>query len=151
MTQTCWKKTGLAILLTLMLLLAGCGNGSNGGTINGSWTAALTNTNGSEAFAFTTDFTQSSGNSLNIVNFSFTTSGSCFSSPTTETGSFVLSGDFNGKVTGQFQFTISTMFPLQNNVLTMQGTANGNTISGTWTLTGSTGCTGNGNFTMNRM
>jgi hypothetical protein len=27
----------------------------------------------------------------------------------------------------------------------------GNTISGTWTLTGATGCSGNGSFTINRM
>jgi hypothetical protein len=28
------------------------------------------------------------------------------------------------------------------------GTVNGNAITGTWTLTGGTGCTGSGNFTM---
>jgi hypothetical protein len=33
-------------------------------------------------------------------------------------------------------------------VLTLIGTVNGNTISGTWNLTGSTGCTGNGTFTL---
>ena len=45
--------------------------------------------------------------------------------------------------------TISTVFPALNNVLTFQGALNGDgSIAGTWTLTGQTGCTGNGNFTM---
>jgi hypothetical protein len=141
-------KTAVALLLSLVLTLAGCGGGSNSGNINGTWTATLTNPGGDTVFAFTTNFVQGSGNNLNIVSFQFTTSGSCFSGPTSETGSFVLSGDFSGHVSGQFGFTISTTFPSDNNVLTLMGTANGNTISGTWTLTGVSGCTGNGNFTM---
>jgi hypothetical protein len=47
--------------------------------------------------------------------------------------------------------TITTVFPAgMNNVLTLQGTRNGDgSISGTWTLTGLTGCTGeNGTFQM---
>lgn len=142
-------KSGIALLLSLIVTLAGCGGGnSNMGNINGTWTATLTNPQGGTAFAFTTNFMQGSGNNLNVVSFQFTTSGSCFSGPTSETGSFVLSGDFNGHVSGQFGFTISTTFPSDNNVLTLVGTVNGNTISGTWTLTGVSGCTGNGNFTM---
>jgi hypothetical protein len=57
-------------------------------------------------------------------------------------------GNFNGNVTGTFEMTITTMFPGTNNVLTLQGTVTGNTISGNWTLTGGTGCTGNGTFTI---
>jgi hypothetical protein len=38
-----------------------------------------------------------------------------------------------------------------NNQLALQGGAvNGNTITGTWTLSGTTGCSGNGNFTINK-
>jgi hypothetical protein len=37
------------------------------------------------------------------------------------------------------------------NTLALAGTTSGNTISGTWTLTGSSGCTGNGTFTMTKM
>jgi hypothetical protein len=33
----------------------------------------------------------------------------------------------------------------------LSGTANGNTISGTWSLTGGAGCTGSGNFIMTKM
>jgi hypothetical protein len=39
-----------------------------------------------------------------------------------------------------------------SNTLTMQGTINNNTVTGTWTLTGLTsGCSGSGTFTMNKM
>jgi hypothetical protein len=37
------------------------------------------------------------------------------------------------------------------NTLTLNGTVNGNTITGTWQLVGGTGCTGNGNFTVAKM
>ncbi len=98
-----YKTLGMMILLLLPALGAtGCGNsnGSNSGNINGTWTANLTNPDNSPAFAFTTDFTQQSGSSISITSFKFTTSGSCFTTPTTETGSFGLSGTFNGTVTG---------------------------------------------------
>jgi len=144
------KHSVIAILLSFLVVLAACGGGNNSGNINGNWTAALTSTTGGTQFAFTTNITEVSGSSLSFTNFRFTTSGSCFTSPTTETGSFVFSGDFNGNVTGQYQMTISTEFPSNNNVLTLTGGVNGNTVSGTWTLTGGAGCTGNGTFTMNR-
>lgn len=142
------KLSAIALLLSLFVTLAGCGGGSHQDNINGTWTATLTNPNGDTAFAFTTNFAQGSGSNLNIVSFQFTTSGSCFSGPTSETGSFSLAGDFNGNVTGQFGMTISTTFPSNNNVLTLQGAVSGNTITGTWTLTGVPGCTGNGTFSM---
>lgn len=145
------KHSALALLLTFLFTLAACGGGnSSSGNINGNWTATLTDAQGNAQFGFTTNFTAGSGNTLNIVSFQFTTAGSCFSTPTTETGSFVLAGDFNGNVTGQFQMTIATVFPANNNVLTLNGGVNGNSITGTWTLTGGTGCTGNGAFTMHR-
>ena len=143
------KLSAIALLLSLFVTLAGCGNDSHPGNINGNWTATLTNPNGDTQFAFTTNFTQGSGSNLNIVNFQFTTTGSCFTGTTSETGSFGLAGDFNGNVTGQFGMTISTTFPNNNDVLTLQGAVSGNTITGTWTLTGVSGCTGNGTFTMN--
>lgn len=147
-----YRPIGMIVILMVGLITAGCGGGTglNPGNINGTWTATLTNPDGSSAFAFTTSFTQSSGNALSVTNFTFSSSGSCFSSPTTETGSFNLSGNFNGTVTGSFEMTISTLFPEQNNVLTLNGTVNGSTISGTWTLTGTTGCSGNGTFTFNK-
>jgi hypothetical protein len=147
-----YKPFGLMILLLLGLLTTGCGSSnSNSNNINGTWTANLTNPNGSPAFAFTTDFTQQSGDSVTVTNLKFNTSSPCFSGPTTQTGSFGLAGNFNGNVTGTFGMNISTMFPSgTNNQLALQGTVNGNTVAGTWTLTGTSGCSGNGTFTMNK-
>jgi hypothetical protein len=138
--------------------MAGCGGGSSSSNsnINGNWKATLTNPDGTPAYAFTTSFTQSSGNdTVTVTNFSFTTAGSCFSSQSTaETGSFALSGNFNGNVAGTFGMNITTMFPgsQTQNVLALQGTVTGgNTISGTWNLTGQSGCSGKGTFTITKM
>ena len=46
-----YKSLGLAILIMLGLLTVGCGNSnSNSGNVNGTWTAKLTNPDGSPAF-----------------------------------------------------------------------------------------------------
>jgi hypothetical protein len=141
------------VLLALGLTMSGCGSGNGApgsGNINGTWTATLTDTGGSPAYTFSTSFTQGSGSTLNITNFTFTSTGPCFASyQTSETGSFGLMGNFNGNVTGTFDMTITTMFPgATNNVLTLQGTVTGGTISGNWTLTGGSGCSGSGKFTI---
>src|SRR5262249_55879135 len=143
------------VLLTLGLALSGCGgsNNNNAGTLNGNWSATLSNPDGSPAFAFTTSFNQTSNSSsLTVTNFTFSTTGSCFTGQTTQSGSFAFSGDFNGNVTGAFSMTVSTVSAVPpNNVLTLQGTANGGLISGNWTLTGLTGCSGSGTFSMTQM
>ena len=144
------KPFKIAIVLALGLVLAACGGGNSSslGTVTGNWTATLT---GTPAFTFTTSLTQSSGTVVTGTNLSFTTSTNCFTSGGSQTGSFVLSGNFNGNVTGAFQLTITSGTP-SGNQLVLQGTVNNNTISGTWTLTGVTsGCTGNGTFTMTKM
>ena len=149
------RHIGFVILFALAMLLSACGGGSNNnsGTVNGNWTASLMNTDGTPAFAFSTSLSEASNTStLTVSNFTFTTSGSCFgSADTSETGAFTFSGNFDGNVAGTFQMTITTLFPTQNNVLTLQGTVNGGTITGTWVLTGQTGCSGNGTFTMTQM
>ena len=142
------KKLAVALLLAMGLILAGCGSNSKSGNINGTWSAALTNNDGTQAFTFTTSITENSDGTLSVTNL--TISSSCFAAPgETESGSFALGGNFNGNVTGQFQFKVMSPSP-SNNVLTLTGTANGNTIKGTWTLTGGTGCQGSGNFTMTK-
>ncbi len=144
------KSIGVACLLVVGMVLSACGGGSSGGNINGNWTATLTNTDGTTAFAFTTTIMQGMGNNLTITNFAFTTSGSCFESqPVTETGSFGFTGNFNGKVSGTFGMTVSTAGSIQD-VLTLNGTVSNGRITGTWTLTGSAACTGNGSFTMTK-
>jgi hypothetical protein len=144
------KKLAVAWLLAAGLVLVGCGsNNSNSSNINGNWTAVLTNSSdGSQAFTFKTSITENNDGTLSVSNLTISSS-SCFVSGETESGSFVLGGNFNGKVTGQFQFKVLSASP-SNNVLTLTGTANGNTINGAWTLTGGTGCQGSGNFTMTK-
>jgi hypothetical protein len=137
------KQLAIATILVLIVTLVACGNSNNSGNINGNWTAALTNT----AFNFTTSLSVNGDGSLSVTNFSFSTSSPCFISGDSETGSFMLSGNFNGNVTGKFEFTVQSGSP-SGNTLSLTGTANGNTISGMWTLTGGAGCNGSGNFTM---
>ena len=145
------KKLGIAVLLALGLTLIGCGsnNSNNPANINGNWNATLTDTGNTTVFSFGTSLVVNNDGTLSVSNFSFSTNSSCFVSGETESGSFVMSGNFNGNVTGKFQFTVMSGSP-SGNTLTLSGTANGNTISGTWSLTGGTGCTGSGNFTMTK-
>lgn len=143
----------LAILLGLTLVLGGCGNSNstNSGNINGNWSAMLTNTDSTPAFAFTTTFNQMSGNSVSVTNLTFTTASPCFVSGETGSASFILSGNFNGSVTGAFQLTVKSGNP-SGDTLTLQGTVKNNTITGTWTLVGiSSGCSGSGNFVVTKM
>jgi hypothetical protein len=143
----------LAILLGLTFVLGGCANSNspNAGSINGNWSATLTNTDSTPAFAFTTTFTQMNGSSVIVTNLSFTTASPCFVSGETETAAFILSGNFSGSVTGAFQLTVKSGNP-SGDTLTLQGTVNNNTITGKWTLVGiSSGCTGSGNFVVAKM
>ena len=146
------KQFGIAILVALGLILLACGGGSSSSnTVTGNWTATLTNTDGTTAFAFTTSLSQSNGTMVTGANLTFTTSTGCFTSAASQTGSFVLSGNLNGNLAGAFQLTITSATP-SGNTLTLQGTVNNNTVTGTWTLAGLIpGCTGSGNFTMTRM
>jgi len=145
------KSLAIALLLGLGLILVGCGSDRKSGNINGNWTAALTDTGGVQTFAFTTALA-ATGNSgtVTINNFRFSTNSVCFVSGETESGTFALSGDFNGNVSGQFGMSVLSGSP-GGNTLTLTGTVSGNTISGTWILAGGSGCSGNGTFTMTRM
>jgi uncharacterized lipoprotein NlpE involved in copper resistance len=141
------KKLSVAWLVAVVLTLVGCGSNGSKGNINGTWTAVLSDTN----FSFGTSVVVNSDGTLSVSQFSFSTNGPCFVSGETESGSFVLTGDFNGNVTGQFNFKVVSGSP-SGNTLTMAGTVNGNTTAGTWSLTGGnpTGCQGSGTFTMTR-
>ena len=140
------KTLAVAIFLVAALTLAGCGS-SNPTNINGNWTATLT---GSQNFSFTTSIIENSDGTVSVSKFSFSSNSSCFVSGETETGTFALSGNFNGKVTGKFGMIVTSTGTASGNILTLTGNANGSTITGTWTLTGSSGCTGNGTFTMSK-
>jgi hypothetical protein len=137
------KSGRMIVLMLFALTMSGCGsnNGTGPGNINGTWFATLTDT----SYNFSTTFTQGSGSTLSVTQFTFTSTAPCFASETTtEMGSFSLSGNFNGSVQGTFGMTITGT---TRNVLTLTGTVMGNTISGNWTLTGG-GCSGNGTFTI---
>lgn len=144
------RRFAVAALLVLGLILAGCGSSNNSGNINGTWNATLLDSNNTTAFSFGTSLAVNSGGSLTVTNFNFTTNSPCFVSGETESGSFSLSGNFMGNVTGSFGLTVASGNP-SGNMLKLSGTATGNTITGTWTLTGGTGCTGSGAFTMTKM
>jgi len=140
------KKLAVAGLVAVVLTLVGCGWHDHGhGNINGTWTAILSDS----AFSFGTSVVVNGDGTLSIDQFSFSTNGPCFVSGETESGSFAFSGDFNGKVTGHFQFNVVSGLP-SGNTLTLTGTVNGDTITGTWSLSGGTGCQGSGDFTMTK-
>jgi hypothetical protein len=94
----------------------------------------ITNPDGSPAFNFTANFTQPSGESISVTNFKFTTNGSCFSGPNTQTGWFGLSGTFERQrfwnIWHEHFHHTSTG---TNNQFALQGVVTGNTITGTWT------------------
>lgn len=146
------RISAIVALVGMVLALAACGaNNQSGANINGTWTATLSNANGTEAFAFSTALIAiGASGSLTINSFQFSTNSPCFVSGETESGTFSLSGNFNGNVSGSFGMNVHSGSPA-GNTLTLMGTASGNTISGTWTLSGGSGCSGSGNFTMTRM
>ena len=148
------KTIGMIALLALGIAMAGCSsnNGSSSTNVNGNWSATLTDSqNGPTIYAFTTTLTEAGGGAVSVTNFTFTSTGSCFvEGQTTETGSFTLSGDFSGNVKGTFGMTVSSTSGSPQ--LTLQGGVGpNNTITGMWSLSGSTACSGSGNFTFTRM
>jgi hypothetical protein len=138
------KKLAVAGLVAVVLTLVGCGWHDHGhGNINGTWTAILSDS----AFSFGTSVVVNGDGTLSIDQFSFSTNGPCFVSGETESGSFAFTGDFNGNVTGHFDYKVVSGSP-SGNTLTLTGTVSGGTIGGNWSLTGGSGCTGSGTFTM---
>ncbi len=105
---------------------------------------------GNPAFDFGTRLHANGDGSVTVSSFSFSASSSCFESDTTETSAFTLNGNFNGQVNGAFNMTVQSGSPA-GNTLTLTGTVHGNSITGQWALTGSSGCTGTGTFTMTKV
>jgi len=144
------KNVVLATVLAIGATFLGCGSNDKASSLNGNWTAMLTDTGGTQVFAFNTSLVSRSDGSLDVTSFHFTSNSTCFASGETESGTFSLSGNFSGNVTGQFGMTIQSQNP-SGNTLTLTGTIGGNTIAGKWVLAGTaSGCTGSGNFTMNK-
>jgi hypothetical protein len=152
--KTITIRIGTIALFALELAMAGCGSGSNSTNISGNWSASLTGSpTGPTIYSFTTSFTESSGGGLSITNFTLTSNGSCFvPGETSESGSFTLNSNSSGNVTGTFGMTVTSQATGEQNVLTLQGGVSGNnTITGTWSVSGTPACVGNGVFVINRM
>lgn len=137
-----------ANLLGMLLLIASCGGGKTPSGITGNWTASLQSPGGAEAFGFTAELTQNSGASVAVSNFVLSPSNSCFTGQTVESATFSGTGNSSGPfgMTITSQSSPSDVLTIQGNLLTDKY-AN-QSITGTWTLTGTSGCSGNGNFVM---
>jgi hypothetical protein len=142
------KKITAIALLSVSLILSSCGSNSRlAGNINGLWAATLSSS-GAATFNFMTNLTVNADGSLGSSSFNITLNNlPCTFPATTESGSFTISGNFNGQVSGTFQYVITSTGSAVN-TLTLNGTVSGGVITGTWTVSGATNCTGNGTFTM---
>jgi hypothetical protein len=147
------KSIGVIALLAATIAAVGCStSNSNSTSVNGNWSASLTNSqSGQTNYAFTTTLTESNGGGVTVTNFKFTSAGSCFvDGQTSESGTFTLSGNFNGNVTGTFGMTINSTNSNNATLVLQGGVGPNNTLTGTWVLSGSTACSGSGNFTFNK-
>src|SRR5437764_652339 len=116
----------LAFGLAMALLLAACGGGNKPRSpIDGTWHAVGTGGNGMGGFDFTITLTATSNNGLIVTNSTYTGSALCFLVQPD------ISGTFNG-TTGAFQLTMTGT--QSRAVEELDGTLNGNTITGTWRL-----------------
>jgi len=146
------KRLAVVALLALASNLSGCGSSSSTNTApataSGTWQAVLTGGSGeASGLSFITTFSVNGDASLNISGIEFITTGSCFASGSSASGTLNVTTNGNNVVTGPLSFTVQSGTPA-GNTLTLTGTENGTVITGKWTLTGSTDCTGSGTFTM---
>jgi hypothetical protein len=111
---------------------------------------SLVNPDGTAAYTFSATLAQSTGSTVNISSFGFTSAAPCFTGPLGQTATFMVTGHSGGFQTGPFGMNVSTAFGTQvENVLTLDGTRGSDgKISGTWTLAGLSGCSGGGSYTM---
>jgi hypothetical protein len=167
--QSRFMKTAAILgLLALDLALSGCANTTpttQDTAAGGTWSAVLAGGAGENSkLDFVTSFTVNADNSLSISGFSFLTTGACFVTAPSESGTATLTINGSNQVTGPFTYTIVSNSPA-GDTLTLNGnltgtesgsTLSGGTITGTWSLTTPAGnacsqgqcCDGNGSFTM---
>ena len=144
------SKLVTVALLGITLIFFGCGsNTSSNASINGTWSAAVSNSSSVNMFAFMTHLTVNADGSLGTTSFTLTLDNSPCSFPgSTESGLFTLMGNFKGQVSGKFHYVVMST-GVEVNTLTLDGTVSGGTITGTWTASGATAnCAGKGTFTM---
>jgi len=144
------KKIISIVLLSVGLILSGCGSGSHAtGNIDGTWSATLSNSTLANEFIFMTHLTVNADGSLGTTSFNISVDSTpCDFTTSTESGSFTISGNFNGQVSGKFHYIV-TSTGAEVDTLTLDGTVSGGQITGNWTVSGATpNCTGSGTFTM---
>ena len=151
----------VAILLLVAIMLNGCGSSrpTAQSVTGGVWSASLSGGEGSASgFSFITQFTVDSSGTLSFSRFEFINQGNCFPlDGGAVSGSMGLTENMaTDQVTGSMTLTVAG----NGNTLTLSspdgvtGTLTGTTLSngsvtGTWTVTGGSGCTGGGgSFTM---
>ncbi|HEY3930228.1 MAG TPA: hypothetical protein VGL89_17780 [Candidatus Koribacter sp.] len=143
------------ILLAAIALFAACGstanNGDSGANVSGNWSAALVDTNGNAVLTFTTTLVQNSNGTISTSNLTFTTNSACFVGGGTETGAITISGTTSGVTSAGVQLTINSTGQSAGNTLQLSGSLQNSVITGTWSLNGGAGCTGNGTFTMTHL
>jgi hypothetical protein len=162
------KKLAILALVALEILVCSCGNSTSTTTTpttsaSGKWQAVMSGGVGQGGTVdFVTAFTAASGGGpLDITAFSFLTTGACFVSGETESGSATLVTDSTNHVTGTLSYTVTSGTPAGNTLIltgtTVTGTSNngaltGGVVTGTWQLNGGQGdatCTvPSGTFTM---
>jgi len=142
--------SGFLSLLLLAAIGTACGSNPIPKVIDGTWNASLLNSDSSVAYTFQTTLNQDTGSAVKVIRFTFTSDAPCFTAPMGQTATFSATGHSRDFQTGPFSMNIATaMGTMVENVLTLNGTRNADGgISGTWTLTGLSGCSGSGNYTM---
>lgn len=146
------NKLALTILLSLVVMSGGCGSSSTTNTApttaSGTWSADLVGGAGAaSAISFVTQFTVNANGSLSVTTLTFLTDlaqGDCFPNGGSASGTLNVTTNVNNTVVGTLNFNVASA--PAGTTLAMAGTENGNTITGTWTMTGN--CLGNGSFTM---
>jgi hypothetical protein len=137
--------------LALGFTLAGCG-ASQVQKLDGTWDAQLFNTGGTPALTFTAVLAESGGTQVDMPIFALMVPSSCFPSETSRKATFTRARDRGRRLAGTIGMTVTTKFPVENNLLTLKGEVNDTLATGTWSLTGGTApCNGSGSFQMNRL
>jgi hypothetical protein len=150
----CWEaymiRIRLIALVVLALFLVACGSTPAPRKIDGAWKASVLNPDLSVAYTIDTTLNQGTGSSVEVISFNFTSAAPCFSDPLGQSATFSATGHSGGVETGPFAMNVSTAFGTgMENVLALTGTRNADgTITGTWTQSGLSGCSGSGNYTM---
>jgi hypothetical protein len=153
----------VAVLLLITLALSSCSTPTVSQqaqtAAGGTWSAEMLGGSGkASGFSFITEFTLSTDGILTLSYFQFLTTNSCFPvDGGTQAGQMSLNvNESTDQVTGTFKYTVTS----SGNTLTLNGNVtgtevngvpplSGGSITGTWNLTGGTGCNdSSGTFTM---